>query len=139
MLGKESEHKNIYRFLKIPIPAYYIYKLEEYNTIYGQQQIENIYQTIILIEQIRPEQEDKEPRCGNNSTRVETPNGSLTGLRSSLFVDFPHTSSSEATIAQRGVRLGSQSSKINNLVRTHLRKCVHWCLNHNIPHNIMDD
>lgn len=43
---------NLYirRFLNISIPIFYIYKIEEYNAIFGQQQIENIYQTIILIE-----------------------------------------------------------------------------------------
>jgi len=189
------EHENISRFLKIPIPAYFIYKLEEYNTIYGQQQIENIYQTIVLIEQIRPEHEDKEVYYGNNS-----PQGSLIGLRPltrvdavlwkdahlpEKFVDFPHTSSERSLWGINPCGLNSvdfshtkgvekvtnfspqvgqspvrdprgvstlvekfdyrrcsdvpQSSKINNLIRTHLRKCVHWCLNHNIPYNIMDD
>jgi 23S rRNA U2552 (ribose-2'-O)-methylase RlmE/FtsJ len=41
---------NIQRFLKIPISTFYITKMEEYNAIFGQQQIENIHQTITLIE-----------------------------------------------------------------------------------------
>lgn len=41
----------IHRFLKFKIPSYFIYKIDEYNAIFGQQQIENIYQTIVLIEQ----------------------------------------------------------------------------------------
>ena len=40
----------IHRFLQCPISSYYINRLEEYNAIFGQQQIENIQQTIILIE-----------------------------------------------------------------------------------------
>jgi hypothetical protein len=40
----------IQRFLKIPISSYFSTKLEEYNSIFGQQQIENIYYTISLIE-----------------------------------------------------------------------------------------
>ena len=40
----------IYRFLNIPIYYYFINKLEEYNAILGQQQIENIHYTISLIE-----------------------------------------------------------------------------------------
>lgn len=40
----------VFRFLNIPIPNYYLTKLEEYNSIFGQQQIENIYNTICLIE-----------------------------------------------------------------------------------------
>ena len=41
---------HIYRFLNIPISNYFLTKLEEYNSIFGQQQIENIYYTISLIE-----------------------------------------------------------------------------------------
>jgi 23S rRNA U2552 (ribose-2'-O)-methylase RlmE/FtsJ len=40
----------ISRFLNIPISNYFISKLEEYNAIFGQQQIENIHYTISLIE-----------------------------------------------------------------------------------------
>jgi hypothetical protein len=36
--------------LKNPIPLYFSTKLEEYNSIFGQQQIDNIYFTISLIE-----------------------------------------------------------------------------------------
>lgn len=39
-----------FRFLNISIPNYYLTKLEEYNSIFGQQQIENIHNTICLIE-----------------------------------------------------------------------------------------
>ena len=37
------------RFLKIPISSYFLNKLEEFNAIFGQQQIENIHNTILLI------------------------------------------------------------------------------------------
>lgn len=40
----------IHRFLNIPLSNYFSTKLEEYNSIFGQQQIENIYYTISLIE-----------------------------------------------------------------------------------------
>jgi 23S rRNA U2552 (ribose-2'-O)-methylase RlmE/FtsJ len=42
--------KEIGRFLNIPISNLFITRLEEYNSILGQQQIENIYNTIMLIE-----------------------------------------------------------------------------------------
>jgi 23S rRNA U2552 (ribose-2'-O)-methylase RlmE/FtsJ len=41
---------NIHRFLTIPISYYFTTKVEEYNAIFGQQQIENIHYTISLIE-----------------------------------------------------------------------------------------
>lgn len=40
----------IHRFLSIPIARWFYMKLEEYNSIFGQQQIENIHYTISLIE-----------------------------------------------------------------------------------------
>ena len=48
MITIESE--NIQRFLNVPISNYYLTKVEEYNAIFGQQQIENIYYTISLID-----------------------------------------------------------------------------------------
>lgn len=41
----------IHRFISIPIPVNFITRLEEYNAIFGQQQIENIYFTISLMKQ----------------------------------------------------------------------------------------
>jgi len=45
-----TDHHYIYRFLNIPIPLAFISKIEEYNSIFGQQQIENIYTTLSIIE-----------------------------------------------------------------------------------------
>jgi 23S rRNA U2552 (ribose-2'-O)-methylase RlmE/FtsJ len=42
--------KHIQRFLNLPLSNYFLTKLEEFNSIFGQQQIENIYYTISLIE-----------------------------------------------------------------------------------------
>lgn len=49
------------RFLEISITNSFITKLEEYNSIFGQQQLENIYQTISLIinEKIRQKKKNK--------------------------------------------------------------------------------
>ena len=45
-----NTEKHISRFLNIPMSHCFISKLEEYNVIFGQQQIENIFFTISLIE-----------------------------------------------------------------------------------------
>jgi hypothetical protein len=44
-----STDQHIHRFINIPIPLSFMTRLEEYNAIFGQQQIENIYYTISLI------------------------------------------------------------------------------------------
>jgi 23S rRNA U2552 (ribose-2'-O)-methylase RlmE/FtsJ len=42
--------KNVSRFLNIPLTCNFLVKIEEYNAVFGQQQIENIHYTISLIE-----------------------------------------------------------------------------------------
>ena len=43
-------NQNVSRFLNIPLSYNFVIKIEEYNAIFGQQQIENIHYTITLIE-----------------------------------------------------------------------------------------
>jgi cap1 methyltransferase len=45
-----NSNQYIHRFLNVPISSYFITKLEEFNAIFGQQQIENIHYTITLID-----------------------------------------------------------------------------------------
>lgn len=45
-----TSERKIHRFLSLNIPTHFLSKLEEYNSIFGQHQIENIYYTISLIE-----------------------------------------------------------------------------------------
>jgi 23S rRNA U2552 (ribose-2'-O)-methylase RlmE/FtsJ len=45
-----TPNHNIHRFLSTPVSYYFSTKLEEYNAIFGQQQIENIHYTISLID-----------------------------------------------------------------------------------------
>ena len=45
-----NRKQNVKRFLNIPLSYHFIIKMEEYNAIFGQQQLENIHYTISLIE-----------------------------------------------------------------------------------------
>jgi 23S rRNA U2552 (ribose-2'-O)-methylase RlmE/FtsJ len=47
-LSNQSQY--IHRFLNIPISLYFLTKIDEYNAIFGQQQIENIHYTLSLID-----------------------------------------------------------------------------------------
>ena len=76
-------NKHAGRFLNISIPYCFLTKLEEYNAIFGQQQIENIHSTISLI-------------------------------------DNKH-----------------KQDKIDNLVKTNIQKCIHWCTKYNIEYNVL--
>jgi len=46
---KTPENNYIHRFLNIPVSHFFLTKLEEFNAILGQQQIENIHYTLSLI------------------------------------------------------------------------------------------
>jgi len=50
---------HVYRFLNIDISSYFVTKLQEYNAIFGQQQLENISQTLNLISQNDEKKTDK--------------------------------------------------------------------------------
>jgi len=50
MVSPIQKNSFIFRFLNNPIPLYFSTKVEEYNSIFGQQQVDNIYYTISLIE-----------------------------------------------------------------------------------------
>jgi hypothetical protein len=48
--GFSPKERYIERFLTIPVAYYFQKKVEEYNAIFGQQQIDNIHFTILLID-----------------------------------------------------------------------------------------
>jgi hypothetical protein len=48
-MDRMQDCENIERFLKIPISFHFIKKIEEYNLIFGEKQIQNIYFTLNLI------------------------------------------------------------------------------------------
>ncbi len=50
MMNLYLQGKKIDRFLSIDIPFYFLQKVEEMNFVLGQQQLENIHQTILLID-----------------------------------------------------------------------------------------
>lgn len=50
MTSNDAPNLNVSRFLNIQIPLYYSSKVEEYNAIFGQQQIENIHYTITMLD-----------------------------------------------------------------------------------------
>lgn len=80
--SKEAEKDAcIHRFLRVPIPALFTTKIEDCNSMFGQQQIENIYYTISIIDK------------------------------------------------------NSKGDKSEQLIKQNMAKCIHWCLEHEIPYN----
>ena len=75
--GDVKPTQSIQRFLKIPIPAYFKYKIDEYNIIFGQQQIEYICQTIGLIENITHKFEISYTKSDDNNQNKTTESSSV--------------------------------------------------------------
>jgi len=50
MCETEAEEKPVGRFLNIPISQYFSKKVEEFNAIFGQKQIQNITYTLSLMD-----------------------------------------------------------------------------------------
>jgi hypothetical protein len=61
----QSMTTRVHRFLNIPVSNVFIKKLEEYNAIFGQKQIQNIHFTLSLIEN-KPKYDKLESLIQNN-------------------------------------------------------------------------
>jgi 23S rRNA U2552 (ribose-2'-O)-methylase RlmE/FtsJ len=151
--------KTIHRFIKIPIPSFFYYKIEEYNSIFCQQQIENIHQTIILIEQLQFAKEiNTFDRRSTNNVNTRTAADGDTNNEDripELLEDFTSATAPIKLSTDEDCnkyenkkkiykKLCNRSTtefpeKIENLIRTNIRKCVQWCNYYNIYHNFSDD
>jgi len=76
-----SSEKRIFKLLSIPLTLLFTTKVEEYNAIFGQQQIENIHYTLSLMD------------------------------------------------------VKNKSEKLNNLVKTNVKKSTDWCIKYGVLHN----
>lgn len=63
-----AKNQHIHRFLDLAIPRIFITKLEDYNSMFGQQQIENIYYTISIIDK-HPKGDKTEQLIKQNTTK----------------------------------------------------------------------
>jgi 23S rRNA U2552 (ribose-2'-O)-methylase RlmE/FtsJ len=66
VFAEMTQSQNVYvrRFLSRPIPLYFSVRVEEYNSIFGQQQIENIHTTLLLV--------DKPPKADRIDYLIKT-------------------------------------------------------------------
>jgi len=77
------DETHVIRFLKTPLSNFFTTRIEEYNAIFGQQQIENIYYTISLIENKHKNEKidtlikQNTQRCINWCTKYNIPHNQL--------------------------------------------------------------
>ena len=98
----------IHRFLSgYEIPYYFMTKIEDYNAIFGQQQIENIHYTLTLMDVKLLSGDKKSPENLAHNTVIP---------RSGFSV---------------------KPEKIDSIIHENIKKCLYWCMKHNIPHNVV--
>jgi 23S rRNA U2552 (ribose-2'-O)-methylase RlmE/FtsJ len=66
-----KEEESTMRFLNINLSSFFVSKMEEYNSVFGQQQVENIYYTIYLIDN-KSKQDKIDTLIKNNSNKCMT-------------------------------------------------------------------
>jgi 23S rRNA U2552 (ribose-2'-O)-methylase RlmE/FtsJ len=87
-----DETKYVTRFLNTQPSNFFITKIEEYNAIFGQQQIENIYYTISLIENRHKNEKidilikQNSQKCVNWCIKYNVPYNQLLGQGSNVFL-----------------------------------------------------
>ena len=105
--------ENIISLLNIKIPYLFLNKVEEYNAIYGQQQIENINFTINLInisnnKKIKHKDSESEKEFEIEDDLLEK------------------TSKNEIT--------KNENNNLEIIKKNNIQKCVQWCIKNNLPH-----
>ena len=104
------------------ISCFFTSKLEEYNIIFGQQQIDNIHYTLMLL-------------LSDNSQYNEK---GRTGTKDSHINE--NSFNKHTTLAPKGslVNTGYRDnihSNIRKIVKINIQKCVQWCIKHKVVYN----
>lgn len=99
---------NIYSILQIKIPYLFINKIEEYNAIYGQQQIENINFTINLINISNSKKHKKKDQLDEHKNEI---------------------SDNESDV------LKNENNNLEIIKKNNLQKCIQWCVKNKLPYN----
>jgi 23S rRNA U2552 (ribose-2'-O)-methylase RlmE/FtsJ len=89
-----GEDAHVYRFLNIPLSNIFTTRIEEYNAIFGQQQIENIHYTISLIENKHKNEKidalikQNTQRCVNWCIKYNVPYHPMITQGANVFLSF---------------------------------------------------
>jgi len=162
LISQTTDSSYICRFLRTPVSIYYVYRLEEYNAIFGQQQIENIYQTMILIENTG-NQRFSRGGCGGGGafSRSSKKLGNGDSVADNQRWSREHIDVDDSDVALENTHMysyiGSPDQrdlfrtcdhartrttihpKMENLMRTNIQKCIQWCMKHNIAYYNYND
>lgn len=106
--------QNIVSLLNINIPYLFLNKVEEYNAIYGQQQIENINFTINLI------------NISNNKK-----------IKHKDFECEKEFENDEDDLLNKSTKnelIKNENNNLEIIKKNNIQKCIQWCIKNNLPH-----
>ena len=107
-----NNNNNIYSLLNITIPYLFISKLEEYNAIYGQQQIENINFTINLINIF-------------NNKKIKN---KIINDDDNLYIENN----------EKSIIIKNDNNNLEIIKKNNIHKCIQWCIKNKLPYNNID-
>ena len=115
-----NSNKNIYSLLNINIPYLFSSRLEEYNAIYGQQQIENINFTINLI---------------NIFNNKKIKNKEITNLDDleNFYIDNSKNQIN-ITTCDKNICFKNENNNLEIIKKNNIQKCIQWCIKNKLPH-----
>lgn len=124
------------RFLNIPLSNLFITRLEEYNCIFAQQQIETIYNTISLIETKNNKMREDEGAAAAATIMASTPKypRKMNVLNRKIGETAVYNKNSnhlffndETTFVQEKIQL---------FIKNNIKKSTQWCKQYKMPYNI---
>ena len=113
-MSESPFQKPIARFLNIPLSNLFMTNLEEMNCIFAQQQIENIYNTISLIE--------------NNENSTKRRSHQIYDSTKRSFESNKHYFNENTPFIQENIPF---------FIKNNVKKSTQWCKQYNIPYNIL--
>jgi hypothetical protein len=121
-------------FLNTPLPQYFIQKLEKYNGILGEKQLENMEKTLAFIHE--DENTDCWKRRAKNSGSEQLKWRNATVNRYDTVVwnkKRERYLEGGGDVYYKKEQWVQNSKEIDTLVNSNILKSLHWCIKHNIP------
>jgi 23S rRNA U2552 (ribose-2'-O)-methylase RlmE/FtsJ len=131
-------------FPNFALPYLFLSRLEECNVVLGQSQIENIYVTLSFIvgecmPQSRSLISDKGGGLGSGAGSFSRPDAescpqTLDTTKNEIdLIEFPE--SARGSVADTPNQRIFYRTKIYNIIKSNIQKCIQWCNQHNIACN----
>lgn len=135
MLEKKTTPHFIHGFLNKPLPQFFIQKLEKYNGILGQNQLENIEKTLTFIN------EDENANDWKRKTKTAFDQLKWRNTTVKRYDTVVWNKKKDRYLEGGGGEPSyykkeqwiQNNKEIDSLVNSNILKCLHWCIKHNFP------